>query len=219
MGVFARLSDLITANVHALLDRAEDPEVLIAQVLRDLEEGLAATRGHAATAIAAERRLARELEQGRIAAEQWKGRARRALAAEREDLARRALARKQEQEEQVDRLEAQHAAASRASDDARAALRTLEARLAEARQTQRLLVARHRAVLARRGVCRLRALPLPAERLQELECRLRELDDRLTAEAELLQVDGGLEGELGNLERRDLVEQELAELKRELGRG
>src|SRR5262249_38897370 len=37
MGIFTRLSNLIAANTHALLDRAEDPEVMLKQVVRDME--------------------------------------------------------------------------------------------------------------------------------------------------------------------------------------
>ena len=55
MGIFARLSDIITSNINALLDRAENPEWMIAQIIREMEEGLASAKRYAATAIAAER--------------------------------------------------------------------------------------------------------------------------------------------------------------------
>jgi hypothetical protein len=40
MGIFARLSDIISANLNALLDKAEDPERMLAQVIREMEAGL-----------------------------------------------------------------------------------------------------------------------------------------------------------------------------------
>src|SRR5207248_10087415 len=82
MGIFCRVSDVITANLNALLDRAEDPEVLLAQVVREMEDGLARARRSAAVAIAAERRLRRERDDHRSRAEHWKGRARDALRSE-----------------------------------------------------------------------------------------------------------------------------------------
>ena len=42
MTMFRRVSDVLTANLHALLDRAENPEAMLAQVIREMEEGLAA---------------------------------------------------------------------------------------------------------------------------------------------------------------------------------
>jgi phage shock protein A len=124
---------LIAANTHALLDRAENPETMLKQVVRDMEEGLAAARQQAARAIAAERRLQRELQQNRAAAHRWQEQARRALTAGREDLARKALAQKIEHDDLVKELEAQHAAADSTSKEVKAALRTLETRLAHIR--------------------------------------------------------------------------------------
>ena len=110
MSIFSRLSDIIASNLNALLDRVENPEALLVQVIREMEEGLAAARRYAALAIAAERRIGRELEQNRAEAERWQNKAREALAAERDDLARRALIRKREHEDLVRGLETQCAA-------------------------------------------------------------------------------------------------------------
>src|SRR5262249_20280935 len=96
MGIFARIGHIVTANLNALLDRAEYPEVMLAQVIREMEDNLARGRRYAAMAVATERWLRREREDNRAWAEHWKGRAREALAAGREELARLALARKQE---------------------------------------------------------------------------------------------------------------------------
>src|SRR5258708_27862742 len=95
MGVFSRISDLLTANLNALLDRAENLEVMLEQMIREMEESHARARRYAAAAIAAESRLRRDRDDNRGQAEQWKARAREALAAGREELARRALARQQ----------------------------------------------------------------------------------------------------------------------------
>src|ERR1700730_13085462 len=92
MSILGRFSDVVSLNIHALLHRAENPERLLAHLLRILEEGLAAAKLQAARAIAGERRLRRELGGHRAAARHWQEQARLALAQRREDLARRALA-------------------------------------------------------------------------------------------------------------------------------
>jgi len=95
MRILSRFSDLVRANFHSLFDRLEKPMVMIEQVVREMEDRLAAARSYGATAIAAERRLARELA---AASGQlwnlWMNKARAAVAANRDDLARLALARK-----------------------------------------------------------------------------------------------------------------------------
>jgi phage shock protein A len=219
MGIFSRVSDIITANLNALLDRAEDPEVLLAQVVREMEAGIATGRRSAAVAIAAERRLQREWDDHRAQADHWTGRARDALAAGREDLARRALARKHEHAALAESLAEQHADAAQTSRSARTFLRALEARLAEARRKQRALVARHRTARLRVEVHRdfgtgRAALGASLARFDRLEDQLTRTVDELTAEADLAGPPA-LETEFSDLDRDRAIEMELAALKGE----
>ncbi len=220
MGIFARLSDIITSNINALLDRAENPEWMIAQIIREMEEGLASAKRYAATAIAAERRIGRELEQNRLQVEHWKSKAKQALVAEREDLARRALARKMEHEDLVRSLENQHEQALQTCQNVRTSLHALEARLAEARRKQRTLLARHRAALARVELHRFAGAGFPAfsgsqAKFDRLENQIIDFEDELTALADLHNLQTGLEADFAELERQQAIEGELQEMKRE----
>jgi phage shock protein A len=222
MGIFARLSDIITSNLNALLDRVENPEAMIAQIIREMEEGMAGAKRAAATAIAAERRVGRELEQNRGEAACWKARAREALAANREDLARRALARKQEHDDLVRSLEAQCATTSQTSEAVRTSLRALEARLAEARRKQRSILARHRAAQARVQLCRRGGVCVPdsgtpVAKFERLENRLNEFEDELAAEGEVQDLLRGLDRDFDHLRAKQDIDRELADLRRELG--
>src|SRR5436305_14531489 len=122
MSIFSRLSDIIASNLNSLLDRVENPEALLVEVIREMEEGLAAARRYAALAIAAERRIGRELEQNRSESERWKNKAREAITAGRDDLARRALSRKREHDDLVHGLETQMVAAGQTSANVRTSL-------------------------------------------------------------------------------------------------
>jgi phage shock protein A len=217
MGIVSRVSDIITANLNALLDRAEDPEALLAQVVREMEDGLARALRCAAVAIAAERRLRRERDDHRARADHWKGRAGEALAAGREDLARRALARKHEHDALARGLEEEHAEAGQTERSARTALHALEARLAEALRRQRALLARHRAALVRVEVRRQfgdgRAdFGASLARFDRLEDQLERRADELAAEADLHDPTG-LEAEFTDLERQRAIDRELEALK------
>ena len=46
MRILSRCTDIVVANINELLDRAENPEVMIAQVIREMEDDLAAARAH-----------------------------------------------------------------------------------------------------------------------------------------------------------------------------
>ena len=223
MSLFSRLSDLFSANLSAILDRVENPELMIAHIVREMDEGLAQAKRFGAMAIAAERCLVRELDHHRAQAEYWKNRAKEALAAGREPLARRALVRKKEHDDLVQSLEVQYEAARKTSSQVKASLRALEARLAEARHKQRALVGRHRLAKAQAEVYQAleTAFPLVASRQTRfdlLENRLLEVEDELAARVEISQDLASLEAEFSDLGLEQAIDRELEALKLEQGK-
>ncbi len=219
MGISSRIFDIFTANLNALLDRAENPEVMLEHMIREMEDSLARARRYAAVAVAAESRLRRDRDDNRGRVEQWAARAREVLAAGREELARRALARKQEHDALARSLDEEHAEAVQAAQSARTALRALEARLAEARVKQRVLLARNRTAQVRIEVYRhldvgRTDFGASAARFDRLADQLCQRVEELAAEAELHDL-SGLEAEFTDQERRLAVERELEALKGE----
>jgi phage shock protein A len=187
MGVLSRLSNIVTANLHGLLDRAENLEAMLDLAIRDMEAGLARARRATAAAIAGERLLRREADRHRALAIQWRDRAREALAAGDEARARQALEPWQEHDVLASRLDAEHADADQASTAARGVLLGLESRLSEARRRRQTLVVRYRTAEVRMEVQR-RLAGADATRFLELEDRLRRRTEECVAEAELCEA-------------------------------
>jgi phage shock protein A len=205
MGLFTRMADIAAAHLNRLLDRVETPERRIAQLIGEMEEALAAARRQTAAAIAAERRLSRELERTRLTAALWDARARAMLAAGRDDLARRALLRKRECDDLAQALEGQHAAALQTGENARASLLAFEARLRAVR------VRREMAESAGRERS---AVALPQAELERLESRICTLEDELAARGEVDDILGRVKGDPDELADRE-IDRELAALKRQ----
>ncbi len=63
MGIISRFKDIMAANINALLDKAEDPEKMIDQYLRNLESDLAKVKQETASVMAEETKTKRQLDE------------------------------------------------------------------------------------------------------------------------------------------------------------
>lgn len=94
MGVLTRFKDIMSANINALLDKAEDPEKMIDQCLRNLNSDLGKVKSETASIMAEEQRSKRELDECIAEVNKMQAYAVKALEAGNEDDARKFLAKK-----------------------------------------------------------------------------------------------------------------------------
>lgn len=94
MGVFSRIKDMTKASLHELLDKVEDPIVMLNQYLRDMEEEIAQAEVTVARQIASERKLKERLEESIRLTAHYEGQAKEALKNGQEMTARQALEQK-----------------------------------------------------------------------------------------------------------------------------
>lgn len=132
MSYFSRLTDIVTCNLSQLLAESPDPQAAIAEIIAEMEEGLAGAQRSVNTAAGSEQRLRRDIEEHRQTVLTWTGKAREQLAAGSEMDARQSLMRKREVEDLIAGLEQQHKAATATKQHLATMQRALEARLAEA---------------------------------------------------------------------------------------
>ena len=94
MGVFRRLSDLLKANVNDLIDRAEDPEKMVKQVISDMQTELTKATQNYGKAKASERLAEKKYLEAQKISANWESKAKSALAKGDQELAKQALAKK-----------------------------------------------------------------------------------------------------------------------------
>ncbi|MBM3290664.1 MAG: phage shock protein A, partial [Candidatus Hydrogenedentes bacterium] len=97
MGIFTRARDIISSNINAMLDEAEDPEKIANLMVREMEDTLIELKASCAGAKAAKRRIEQDRECAVKQASDWAARAQRAVDKGRDDLAREALVEKRRQ--------------------------------------------------------------------------------------------------------------------------
>jgi phage shock protein A len=218
MNLLDRISRLIRANLNDLLRRAEDPEKIIEQALLDMKEALKEAREQVAAAMAEAKRLEREVESHLKEAALWEEKAKEALKAGREDLAKEALRRRKRALDLAEGFKAQLEEQKGLTDRLMTQLKALEAKIDEAEARKKLLLARKKGVEAAEAVRRMesRLERHPAlEAFEEMEARILAMEDRHEAMKELDGQD--LDKELSALSADKEVEEELLRLKRELG--
>lgn len=218
MGLLDRVRDLVSANLNAMLDRAEDPEKMVNEYIRQLNDNLYEAKTRVASAMADETKLHTKMVQFQAEADQWQSKAEAALRGNDEELARAALARKVQSQKLADSYKQQYESQDQQVEELQNALVQLEQRLAESRARRDLIIAkRNRAETQEaiqqtvRGLSRTNAM----NKLDQLEERV---DDRLAQADAMAKLEAGtLESRFADLEADQAVDQELAELKRRMG--
>lgn len=112
MGIIKRFGDIMSANINALLDKAEDPAKMIDQCLRDLESDLGKVKAETAAVMAEEQRCKRELDACIEETDKMQKYAEKALLAGNENDARKFLEKKNTLTEKQASLQQAYDAAS-----------------------------------------------------------------------------------------------------------
>jgi len=221
MGIFSRTRDIIAANFNDMLDNADDPSKMIRMIILEMEETLVEVRASAARTIADQKEMHRHVVKlDRLQAD-WADKAQLALSKDREDLARAALVEKKKANDMGDQLRAEIAVLDDALRAYEEDIAKLQHRLREARSRQTQIAARLESAENR---VKLRTL-MSTERTDEALARFDQLERRVDyaegrADAIAIGQDGTptLSDEIAALEGADAIDDELAEMKKALGK-
>jgi phage shock protein A len=144
MALLERVSTLVRANLNDLIDKAEDPEKMIKQVILDMQNQLLQVKTQVAIAIADQHLLEKKRKENVDAANEWRRKAELAVDKKQDDLARAALERSISYDELTASFAQQVMDQKAEVDNLKNALNKLEAKMTEARNKSDLLIAQHR---------------------------------------------------------------------------
>ena len=218
MGVFTRFSDIVNANINAVLEKAEDPEKIIRLMIQEMEDTLVEIRSAAAKCIADRKEHGRRIAYLEHDKEEWAKRAELAVRREREDLARAALAEKQAISDHVDQLQEEMKVLDSQLEKFNSDITQLQSKLNDAKARQRSIIVRHKTATSQLSARK----HIHNDRMDELLYRFENAErriDRVEGEHESVTMGRSrtLADEIADLEQNDRVEDELVELKKRVG--
>ncbi|MDR1506641.1 MAG: PspA/IM30 family protein [Treponema sp.] len=223
MGIFSRLRTLISSNVNDMINKAENPEKMLNQLLIDMGEQLIESKKAVALAIADEKKLERETlnQEGQI--REWERKAMLAVKSEKDDLAKEALIRKQEYENHHAEYKKQWEAQKASTGQLKDALRELQNKIEEAQRKKNLLVARAKRAEAQQKIQNTISSVAGNHSAFDAFDRMSRKVDQMEAEAEAAKEledfssSGGLEKRFAELEKSDTsADMLLADLKEKM---
>lgn len=218
MSIFGRVRDLLSANINAMLDKAEDPEKMADEYLRQLNNELYEAKTSVAAAMADAMKLNTKEAQYEAEVEQWTSKAEMALRAGDEELAKAALGRKVQAAKLAEQYHQQSEQQDQQVEALQNALIQLETRIAETKAKRELIVAKKNRAQTQEAIQRTVSSLGNMGALDKLDRLEEKVDDRLAqADAMAKLNEGTLESKFKDLEKASEVDAELAELKRKLG--
>lgn len=142
MGIFNRIGDIIKSNVNDLIDRAEDPEKMVKQIIIDMQKELKKSTEALGKAKTSERLAKRQYENAVKVSDEWENKAKSALKAGNTELAKTALAKKVKADEDVANYKEMYESISAQAEAIASQVDAVKAKLDEAKSRQAMLIAR-----------------------------------------------------------------------------
>ena len=219
MGIFSRIADIFKANVNDTLDKAEDPEKMLKQMVIEMEQSVNKATLAVAGAIANEKSLERKLEKAKIDSSDWQNKAVQALNAGREDLAKAALEKKAISDKNVLDLQPIYVQAKDTANKLRQQLDQLKSKLDEARSRQSTLVARSQAAKAQKQISQsFSGIGSDAfGKFDKYEEKIEKVEAEAQAFGQLADENVGLDEEFKRLSTTSSVDDDLLKLKQSMG--
>ena len=217
MALLERVATLIRANLNDLVDKAEDPEKMIKQLILDMQNQLLQVKTQVAITIADQHMLMKKRQEHEESAQDWVRKAELAVTKGQDDLARAALERSMTAHKVSESFAEQVADQTAQVENLKTALRKLELKLAEARSKSDVLIAQHRRARALSKASEARLASGDGSQVAFDRARNKVSHAEAVSEAKAQLVADDVDERLAALEKQDAVEKLLAELKARKG--
>ena len=212
MALLDRVATLVRANLNDLVDRAENPEKMLKQVILDMENQFIQVKTQVAIALADRHVLEKKKKENAEKHAEWMRKAELAVDKQDDDLARAALERALSFQQLTESFDQQIADQEIQVEALKSALKKLELKLSEARGKADLLIAQHRRSRAVNRAADAQVTPTGENRtFERMRSKVAHEEALGRAKGEVLGDD--IDGRLDALEREQKIDSLLEEIK------
>ena len=214
MALLERVSALIRANLNDLIDRAEDPQKMLKQVILDMQNQMLQVKTQVAIAIADEHLLRKKQKENEDKQAEWMRKAELAIDKRQDDLARAAIERAvgyrdlgQNFGEEIEHQKTQ-------VEHLRSAMKKLEQKLTEAQAKSELLIAKHRRSRALTKASKARLAATDETKMGTFDRMKNKVHGEEAMGQAMAEIaNDHLEERLASLDKDDEIEKLLADIK------
>lgn len=223
MGIFSRIGDIFKSNINDLIDKAEDPEKMVKQIIIDMQKQLNESTQALGKAMAAERTAKKQYDDAAAKSADWQNKAKQALTAGDEELAKKALENKVKADKNTEQYKQMYDTMAAQTETIKSQVEALKAKLDEAKSRQSMLIARSQMAETQKDLAKASG-GFDSNSASDKFDRMEEKIMRKEAEAQAF-TDIAAENNASNdtvkqfeqLENSSKVDSELEKLKAEMG--
>lgn len=219
MAIFERLGDLIRSNINDLIDKAEDPEKMVKQIIIDMEDQLKKSTQSLGTAMGSVNQVKKQLDGAKEQSKNWEEKAKMALSQGNEALAKQALENKVKQDQMAAQYQEMYNSMDAQVTEIRNQVDVLKQKLEEARSKQAMLIARSQMADAKEKMSKsLGNMDSKSAfaKMEKMERKIEQKESQADAFAQISGTEQSTNDPFAEMETNSTVDAELERLKKEM---
>ena len=219
MSIFERISDLVRANINDLIDKAENPEKMVKQIIIDMEEQIRKSTQGLGTAMGSLNQVKKQLTTAQEQSNIWQEKARACLEQGNEELAKQALENKVKQDKMVAQYQEMATSMEAQVNEIKSQVDVLKQKLEEARSKQAMLTARSQMADAKSQMAKTLGnmdSKSAFAKMDKMEQKIEQKEAQADAYSEVSGIQENENDPFAQMDKENSINEELEKLKQEM---
>lgn len=219
MAIFERISDLVRSNINDLIDKAENPEKMVKQIIIDMEDQIRKSTQSLGTAMGSLNQVKKQLATAQEQSSVWQDKAKTCLEQGNEDLAKKALENKVKQDSMAAQYQEMANSMEAQVNEIKSQIDVLKQKLEEARSKQAMLVARSQMADAKSQMAKTLGnmdSKSAFAKMEKMEQKIEQKEAQADAYSDVSGVQESQNDPFAQMDKENSINAELEKLKKQM---